>query len=98
MLRRQPTGRKPVKYLVSLTIESPREDTIEAMRSRMGLLNLAMTRVIEAAQQFEVTCVDYEEGVLELFVWTVQVRGIKDAKVRVRVQNAELMPSNVRLA
>jgi hypothetical protein len=84
--RRQPEERPVAKYHVRFEARCPGEDTVETVRSRMGLLNEAMRRTVRGARDFSATYVDYESGVLELDVWTDQLSGIKIARVDVSVE------------
>jgi hypothetical protein len=75
-----------VKYHVRFEALCEEEYTVEAVRSRMGLLNEAMRRAIIGSENFEATHVDYVAGVLELNVWTRQLQGIREASVAVSVE------------
>jgi hypothetical protein len=75
-----------VKYHVTFEALCQEEYTVEAVRSRMGLLNEAMRRAIRGSEDFEATHVDYERGVLELNIWTRHLQGVREASVAVSVE------------
>lgn len=78
--------RETVKYHVVLNVDTPERDTVESMRSRMGLLNSAMGRVVAGSDDFVITMADYTAGCLELDVWTTRLRGIQEGVVTVGVK------------
>jgi hypothetical protein len=95
--------REAVRYHVVLTVDAPHaeDETVETIRSRMGLLNSAMARVIQGAEDYAVTMADYVQGCLELDVWTRRVYGIKEARVAVSIRRVESSPvqlSGIRTA
>lgn len=86
-VRKRRSAEKPVvKYHVRFEVQTPAEDSVASVRSRMGLLNEAMRRAIRGAEDFKATHADYERGVLELDVWTQHVVGIEEARVSVSVE------------
>jgi hypothetical protein len=75
-------------YHVVIETDVPEQDTVESVRSRMGLLNAAWARIVREADDFTITLADYERGCVELDVLTTRMRGIVDAKVSVHVRVA----------
>jgi hypothetical protein len=99
LARKRASDREPVMYHVVLKADrpDPAQETVESIRSRMGLLNSAMARVIRGALDYVVTLADYEQGCLELDVWTDRVMGIEQARVSVQVERVR-EPSQLQRA
>lgn len=97
-MRRRRTGeRETVKYHVVLNVDTPERDTVDSMRSRMGLLNSAMGRVVAGSEEFVITMADYTVGCLELDVWTQRLHGIQEGVVTIGVKRVRASARPARI-